>query len=91
MTENDANIALSEDEADSNSQSEEPSETVDTETDEPLVINRREKPDIIQLKVGSNLRLLLGYEKMYDLGNGEQIKSRLIATQLEIIIMDNAM
>ena len=34
--------------------------------------------------------MLLGYEKMTELGNGEQIKSRLISTQVEIIIVDGS-
>ena len=33
--------------------------------------------------------MLLGYEKMKDLGAGKQVKSRLITTQVEIIIVDS--
>ena len=68
---------------------EESSKNTDSQVAEQPIINRREKPDIIQLKVGSNLRMLLGYEKMKDLGAGKQVKSRLITTQVEIIVVDS--
>ena len=69
---------------------EETNEDPDTDAPDKLdpLINRRVKPDVIQLKVGTSLSMLLGYEKMYNVGEGRQIKSRLIATQVEIIILD---
>ena len=60
------------------------------ESGEQTQVNRRTKPDVIQLEVGTVLKMYVGYEKMYETGVGEEVKSRLITTPVEIIVMDGA-
>ena len=62
--------------------------TNQTETDDTTPVNLRTRPDVIQLKVGTTLKMFVGYEKMYETGVGEEIKSRLITVPVEIIILD---
>ena len=41
-----------------------------TETDDTTPVNLRTRPDVIQLKVGTTLKMFVGYEKMYETGVG---------------------